>query len=298
MNVLRGEFRHEALFYEDRSAFLRGTLDFVEEAVDQGAPVLVMVSPVKGEALRSRLGASARHVQFADMERVGRNPARIIPAWRDFAARHPGAPLRGIGEPVWSERASAALDEAQRHEQLLNLAFADAAHLSLLCPYDTRTLNASALAEAQASHDHCNGSTDYLDVAFGGTLPDPPDDAVAFRVNTARLRDMRDFVRDHALENGLGPARTADWVLAIGELATNSIRYGDGKGAVLVWRDGSTFVCELRDAGRVTDPLVGRRRPRADRLDGRGLWIANQLCDLVQIRSGPAGTRVRITMSV
>ena len=31
-----------------------------------------------------------------------------------------------------------------------------------------------------------------------------------------------------------------------------------------------------------------------DRAGGRGLWIANQLCDLVQVRSGAAGTTVRL----
>ena len=29
---------------------------------------------------------------------------------------------------------------------------------------------------------------------------------------------------------------------------------------------------------------------------GYGLWLANQLCDLVQIRSLPAGTAVRLHM--
>jgi hypothetical protein len=32
--------------------------------------------------------------------------------------------------------------------------------------------------------------------------------------------------------------------------------------------------------------------PRAE--SGRGVWITNQLCDLVQIRSGPSGTVVRV----
>ena len=29
-------------------------------------------------------------------------------------------------------------------------------------------------------------------------------------------------------------------------------------------------------------------------MGGRGVWLANQLCDLVQIRSGAAGTVVRL----
>ena len=52
-------------------------------------------------------------------------------------------------------------------------------------------------------------------------------------------------------------------------------------------------MCEVRDEGRVSDPLVGRVRPTIDRRDGRGLWLVHQLCDLVQIRSGDDGTVVR-----
>ena len=52
----------------------------------------------------------------------------------------------------------------------------------------------------------------------------------------------------------------------------------------------------MRDDGRIEDPLVGRERPRPDQANGRGLWIANQLCDLVQVRSGHDGTEVRLRM--
>jgi hypothetical protein len=52
----------------------------------------------------------------------------------------------------------------------------------------------------------------------------------------------------------------------------------------------------VRDQGEITDPLVGRYPPGPD-LDVNGLWLVNQLCDLVQIRSGPDGTYVRLTIS-
>ena len=45
-------------------------------------------------------------------------------------------------------------------------------------------------------------------------------------------------------------------------------------------------MCEVRDAGR--------ERPAIDRDGGRGLWMVNQLCDLVELRSGDMGTVVRI----
>ena len=59
-------------------------------------------------------------------------------------------------------------------------------------------------------------------------------------------------------------------------------------------RKPGALVVEVRDAGRIADPLVGRQLPSWDAVGGRGLWLANQLCDLVQIRSSDTGTVVRI----
>ena len=81
------------------------------------------------------------------------------------------------------------------------------------------------------------------------------------------------------------------------EVATNSVRYGGGSGTLRVWIDGDSVVCEIADAGRIVDPLVGRRRPAADALGGRGLWLVHQLCDLVQIRSDGDGSAVRMRMN-
>jgi hypothetical protein len=53
-------------------------------------------------------------------------------------------------------------------------------------------------------------------------------------------------------------------------------------------------ICDVRDRGRLGQPLAGRQRPPPDRIDGRGLWLANHLCDLVQLRSLPSGTAVRL----
>ena len=54
------------------------------------------------------------------------------------------------------------------------------------------------------------------------------------------------------------------------------------------------LAAEVRDHGRIVDPLVGRQRPAPYELGGRGVWLANQLCDLVQVRSSAAGTVVRL----
>jgi anti-sigma regulatory factor (Ser/Thr protein kinase) len=83
--------------------------------------------------------------------------------------------------------------------------------------------------------------------------------------------------------------------LAASELATNTIRHGGGAGTVAMWLDGSAAVVEFSDAGVLTDPMSGRRTPTLEQEGGRGLYLVNQLCDLVQLRSSDRGTTVRIT---
>jgi hypothetical protein len=61
-----------------------------------------------------------------------------------------------------------------------------------------------------------------------------------------------------------------------------------------VWTAHSCLVCEVADKGSIDNLLVGRIIPPVDGLGGRGVWMANQLCDLVQIRSGNHGTQVRL----
>ena len=57
------------------------------------------------------------------------------------------------------------------------------------------------------------------------------------------------------------------------------------------------MICELRDRGRIEDPLAGRRAPGSEQLGGRGLWIANAVCDLVQIRAGAVRLHMKPRMS-
>ena len=168
-------FRHEALLYAGPDGFLDGALPFVRAALHAEEPILVMVGPAKIDLLCEALGGDARDIAFADMQEVGANPARIIPAWRDF------------------------VDE-----------------------------------------------------------------------------------------------RGADLVLAVNEVATNSVLHGGGEGDLLVWIERDAVVCELRDSGRFDHPLAGRVRPEPGRVGGHGLWLANQVCDLVQVRSFPTGTVVRL----
>jgi hypothetical protein len=104
-------FQHEALFYEGDDEFVDRCRTFVEQGIDRDEPVLVMVGSRKLELLRPALGERGAGVRFTDMEVVGRNPARIIPAWGRFVADEGGGRMRGIGEPIWAGRAPDEMDE-------------------------------------------------------------------------------------------------------------------------------------------------------------------------------------------
>jgi anti-sigma regulatory factor (Ser/Thr protein kinase) len=303
-------FSHEALFYAGTREYVEQNASFIREGLAADEPVLVMVPADKGELLRAQLGPEADRVCFVDMRDAGRNPGRIISAWNDFGAEHraENPRLRGIGEPIWAGRSGDELVECQHHESLINLAFEGAHGFRLLCPYDTDALPPAVIDEARRSHplvlEHdrprpCEGYRGTEAIGLEDSpLPPPraPSEEMSFHERTLEI--VRRFVSAHAGEAGLAPDRSYDLVLAVNEAATNSVRYAGGQGVIRIWEDdGSGLVCEIRDSGRmVNNPLVGRRRPADGRNGGRGLWLAHQLCDLVQLRSGHTGTVVRLHM--
>lgn len=311
-------FSHQVLFYESEESFLAGTVPFVSAAVEREEPVLVAVTRPRARALKGELGERAELVKFAEMEQLGRNPGRIIPAWQRFVQEHaaPSQPVRGIGEPIWHGRTPAELVECRRHEALLNVAFADTPAFQLLCPYDTCALDDEILEGARRTHPYLRASSSIeptpgagelcpldsyvqphdIPSPFEGELPGPDNATLEMRFDVERLPAARQIVAHHAAVAGLSEQRISDLVLSVNELAANSVSYAGGRGLLRLWRSGEAVVCEVCDEGalREDDPLLGRRQPSPTQLSGRGLWLAHQLCDLVQVRSGAAGTVVRV----
>jgi anti-sigma regulatory factor (Ser/Thr protein kinase) len=307
----RSAFRHEALLYAGDTEFLDSTLSFIQGGLDAGEPTLVVIDTDKVRWLRTELGDDADRVRFADMTEVGHNPARIIPAWRAFVDEHRGTGrrLRGIGEPVSARRGAAELIECQRHESLLNVAFDGTPAWWLLCPYDVQTLDTGVIDEARRSHPYVweggrhRPSLECRELAeMAAPLmaplaePEAPSRTFSFE-GLSSLPLVRSFVADHAGAAGLDAYSTVEFVAAVHEVAANSVRYGGGEGDVRAWHESGFVICEVRDRGYLDQPLAGRESPVLDAEGGRGLWLANAFCDLVQIRSSDAGTIVRLHKS-
>ena len=191
---------------------------------------------------------------------------------------------------------------------MINAAFADRS-ATILCPYDVSALDPAWVADAHRTHPVMVTATrrwdsphygDPVDVAagFNHPLPDPPPHAATVSVDIFTVRGARRFAADHASRAGLASERIPDLALAVNELAANSIRHGGGSGRLAVWVQDEDVVCQLNDKGLLTNPLAGRIPPSLGSSGGRGLMMVNQLCDLVRLHTGAAGTTTRIHMRI
>jgi anti-sigma regulatory factor (Ser/Thr protein kinase) len=301
-------FYHEAVFYSGDDEYLAGMLAEIGYAIDAGGSVLVAVGGQKSGLLREALDDRADAVEFLDMEQLGRNPACIIPVWREFLGDAGPGPVLGVGEPAWPGRTAAELVECRRHESLLNLAFDDGREWQLLCPFDVDGLEPAVIEDARHTHPHVvdHGLRAYSErydepqsvLAWDDSLPPPAHRPAELAFTGRDLALIRTFVADRAHTMGIEDERLSDLVLAVNELATNTMRHGGGRGVLRTWQENGTFLCEVRDTGRIDDPLAGRDRPSPLGSGGRGLWLVNQLCDLVQVRTSHAGNVVRLHMTL
>ena len=299
-------YRHEALVYRGQAGFLDAVVPFVQDGIRRGQPVMVAVVPARIAALREALGSDADDVEFVDMAELGANPARIIPAWRDFIERHSadGEPIRGVGEPIWAGRRHSEIEESQFHEALLNLAVCPDTPLWLLCPYDADAMSEEVIAEAHRSHpaivddERYRGSTTYggayhVGDLFGRELPPPRGPVRNLVVTGDDGPQVADWVRRWAEASGLSARRSVRLAAAMRSISQSVSRPGRPE-VLRLWQECSTLICQINDSGHVQDPMIGRRPEAQETPRGRALKTANETCDLVQVRSGPTGTTVRV----
>jgi anti-sigma regulatory factor (Ser/Thr protein kinase) len=300
-------FAHEVLHYRGDEDFVRTLSAFVRDGLADDDAIAVTESPRRIGVLRDSLGSDASTIRFVDETELGANPARIIAFWHGFLQEHTlqGRRIRGIGEPAWPGRRDAELSECRMHEFLLNRVFDVGPAWRLLCPYDAESLPASVLEDSLVTHPWRHTETGaeandgYRDAgiveAFEVPLPLPPKWARRMAYDLSTLADVRRAVASLARVYSVSQVRIDDLVLASSEIAANSARHGGGSGVLRLWRDADGLQLQFADRGHMLEPLAGRRMPPSTAIGGRGVFLANQLCDLVQLRSSAAGTTARLT---
>jgi hypothetical protein len=297
-------YRHECLLYAGTDGFLDAVVPFVRDGLARQEPVLVAVAEPRLAAVRSALTGDAERVMFADMADLGHNPALIIPAWRDFIERFGGVghPIRGVGEPIWASRHREVIVEAQLHEALLNVAVAPDVPLWLLCPYDTAALDEQIVVEATRSHpvvvesdnyrvSHRYGGASHAGRLFGSPRAEPRGAVTPIRFDPGDHGHVGDILAFAAtagvrIDRAVKRAAAVDQVAAAADQVSAEVD-------IRVWSEHAALICEVTDAATVRDPMVGRGARSSSARD-RAVRLANEMCDLVQVSSGPGGTATRV----
>jgi anti-sigma regulatory factor (Ser/Thr protein kinase) len=115
------------------------------------------------------------------------------------------------------------------------------------------------------------------------------------KVTAVDLARVRRSVTDAATAAGLSEDRADKYTLAVNEIVINAIQHGGGAATVTIMKDGRRVVVEVCDAGPGLSPPQDGARPSPEDLHGRGIWLARQLTDRVEIGSTPTGARIRLT---
>jgi anti-sigma regulatory factor (Ser/Thr protein kinase) len=95
---------------------------------------------------------------------------------------------------------------------------------------------------------------------------------------------------------GLDRERAADVVLAVHEVAVNSVVHGTGAGVLRAWDDGDELIFQIENRlDQDTAPAI--QAPTSHRLSGRGLWLASHLVDDLAIEVTADNAIVRLHLA-
>lgn len=299
------DLKHPALLYQDEEEFLAAMVPFVREGLEDAEPVVLVLGREELAALRREIGEDAPGLEMADTREWHPHPSLRLRAFHDRVTREldRGATrVRLAGEPAWPSGPPEFVVEWERYESALNVALAGMP-VTLVCAYPTSRLDPAITESAFRTHpliemgggrpsDRYEDPRTYVgrrvaprSAPSASTLLEAPVDVSA----------ARRLVRERAERLGLDPERAVDVSVAASELLSNAVRHGGGPGTVAMWAQDGRVFCEVSDAGRgIPDALAGYRPPELSQMSGRGLWIARQLVDLLQVFHGRDGTTVRL----
>jgi len=298
-------FRHQAVLYEGTTDFLASTLPFVRDAVAAGDPLIVVAHTQNLAALREAVVDGRSEVEWVDSRDWYHSPGIAFSGFVNFALDRPDANcVRIIGEPIWPLAWDAAVAEYAHYESVFNV-IGESAPIWALCPYNIRQLPDSILEHAHATHPEVwtggglDPSQSFVDPhLYCSHLADrigTPDIRVRRLPLTADLAAARAAVAAEAVAAGVRPSRIQELLLAAHEVAANALTHGGGYASLRTWSEEHSFVCEIEDHGPgLSETVAGYLPPTGGQERGRGMWLARQLCDLVEVQSRSGTTRVRL----
>jgi len=299
---------HDALIYGTDEALVETLVPWLQEGLERGDGALVATTAPHIEQFRDSLGADEGSVSFFFADDWYVQPSQTIAAWQRLLVE---AAANGVDHTrIVGEVRFGATPDLQtswtRYESALNAVF-ERSPAWIVCPYDARALPADVIDQAWRTHptvwDSKRRRSDRYElptrllremVEPGRAVTGPP--SLELPID-GRLGEVRRSVRALATEADLPRARVEELVLAVTELAGNTVRHAGGGGRLAVWITSEGVVCEVTDQGEgVQDPLAGLVPPKPGASAGMGLRIARQLSDSFAIGADDDGTTVRIAV--
>jgi transcriptional regulator with XRE-family HTH domain len=147
---------HSAFIYRTEDEFRRAMGLFLAEGIERSEAILAVTTGPNIELLCGHLGNDARRVEFIDASDFYSTPVAALEAYRAFSEANleRGATwVRVVGEPMWAGRSDADVRSWTRYESLFNLVFAGFP-LTVVCPYDERSVAPEILRQAHLTHPH------------------------------------------------------------------------------------------------------------------------------------------------
>ncbi|MFI6517988.1 MEDS domain-containing protein [Spirillospora sp. NPDC050679] len=241
------------------------------------------------------------------------HPVRVLAALHDLVtdASAGGRRLRLWGELPWSRWSTPQSRQWMRYEALLNVALADTGTV-ICCPADVGRLPEPVVEAVYATHPRLAWSARrnnpryqeperFLEQLNRTRLPVPPADAFRVEFDVQGLGGVRQAVAATARSAGLPADRVPQAVLAVTELATNAVVHSGRPGRLHAWSSAGELIYQIGNPGRAAVPSAcGLLPPDLMSTGGRGLWLAQQLTDVLEVGvcdgggGGDGGTVVRV----
>jgi anti-sigma regulatory factor (Ser/Thr protein kinase) len=298
--------RHSALVYGEPAEFVDGVGGFARAGLREGDQVLAVATPDKLAWLREDLGGDADAVELVDAGEFYEHHGQMFRALLGKLERHAThgrGRMRIVAEQALARRRPPDVRAYMRFEAASNIAY-ERYDVSVLCPYDAARLPDEVVRAALETHPHvleddrARPSDSFVDPRSfirRRVRETPAPDGAATHVleRPTDVAGARALIRDHGAAVGLSRRTIEDVSLAVTEVATNALIHGGAPRRLWTYVADEHLVCQVHDAGSgLPDPLAGYLPPEADRPSGRGLWLAHQLCDIVEIVSDDTRTNV------
>ena len=124
-----------------------------------------------------------------------------------------------------------------------------------------------------------------------------------FQANTAQLRQLREWVRDMSLEQGMAEARVEQVIIGVNEACMNIIehayQHNDGEIILEIYRDRDSMIYELTDFAQPMDcTKIKSRKLDEIRPGGLGVHFIQQVMDQVDYVASDGSTGNKISMRV